>query len=480
MLPFLPVWSASKAAGLFHLALMNGYGEGLRGQIIEVWAHNLEEELERIRDVVERYPYIALDTEFPGIVARPTSNALDYNYRTVKYNVDLLKVIQLGLTFADSRGRLAEGTCTWQFNFRFDLNEDMYAQNSIDFLKQSGIDFDKQQKKGVEVHDFGELIMNSGLVMNEDVKWISFHGCYDFGYLLKLLTCEALPESENAFFELVQDFFPSLYDIKFLLRDLPNFNLSQGSSLQKVSEQLNVQRVGPQHQAGSDSLVTCRTFFSLVESYFDGKIDEAKFSGVIYGLGATAHKPHRCPLGALSSPPSQDIVSLHADGKHQQDGPSNGEIILGAPGAMNRYVSAGPGSRIAQQQQQQGAWGPMGSGRVSGVVSMRQQPPSGALLGAPGAAAAADSSSVPTDGPGRVRSPHAVLNPGVVSGGPAKGFGAELHRTGSAPPAPLLCSGGEGRVWPVGANRSNNVGHEEGSTFVFEGTAAPGGAARRG
>ncbi|KAL8454493.1 hypothetical protein Emed_000214 [Eimeria media] len=478
-------------------------------------AANLEplfskEELERIRDVVERYPYIALDTEFPGIVARPTSNALDYNYRTVKYNVDLLKVIQLGLTFADSRGRLAEGTCTWQFNFRFDLNEDMYAQNSIDFLKQSGIDFDKQQKKGVEVHDFGELIMNSGLVMNEDVKWISFHGCYDFGYLLKLLTCEALPESENAFFELVQDFFPSLYDIKFLLRDLPTFNLSQGSSLQKVSEQLNVQRVGPQHQAGSDSLVTCRTFFNLVESYFDGKIDEAKFSGVIYGLGATAHKPHRGPPGGggLSSPPAQDLgggggsgLLLHNnDGKQQQDGSSSSELMLGGPGAMSRYVSAGPGSRLGgqhhhhSQQQQQGPWGSVG--RVGGgVVSIRQQQHSQqALLGMPGsggaaAAAPADSSNPLMAGtpdrlrgsPGSTAAHHSgALLPGggaAGAGASTRGFGTELHRTGSAPPAPLLCSSGEGRVWPapgsslaVGGSRPANAGQQHQS----DAAAAPG------
>ncbi|XP_026190289.1 CCR4-NOT transcription complex subunit 7 [Cyclospora cayetanensis] len=478
---------------------MNGYGEALRGQIIEVWAHNLEEELERIRDVVERYPYIALDTEFPGIVARPTSNALDYNYRTVKYNVDLLKVIQLGLTFADSRGRLAEGTCTWQFNFRFDLNEDMYAQNSIDFLKQSGIDFDKQQKKGVEVHDFGELIMNSGLVMNEDVKWISFHGCYDFGYLLKLLTCEALPESENAFFELIQDFFPSLYDIKFLLRDLPNFNLSQGSSLQKVSEQLNVQRVGPQHQAGSDSLVTCRTFFNLVDSYFNGKIDEAKFSGVIYGLGATAHKPHRGgPLGSLTSPPSQDMGGpVHAELK--QDGASNGDLMLGGPGAISRYVSAGPGSRMGshpQQQQQQGPWTAIGRVGSSGVVGMRQQHQhSQAILGIPAAATATDNGTAV--GGDRLRGapgagPHSGIIPG---GGPSRGFGAELHRTGSAPPAPLLCNNTDGRVWPaqgalaVGGRRTNPEQQRgdgaaapasaAAGAFVFEGAGGASGSPRR-
>ena len=44
--------------------------------------------------VVERYPYVAMDTEFPGVVARPVGDvtASDYQYKTLKCNVDLLKV----------------------------------------------------------------------------------------------------------------------------------------------------------------------------------------------------------------------------------------------------------------------------------------------------------------------------------------------------------------------------------------------------
>ena len=40
---------------------------------------------------------------------------------------------------------------------------------------------------------FGELMMMSGLVLTDEVKWISFHGSYDFAYLLKTLTCCELP-----------------------------------------------------------------------------------------------------------------------------------------------------------------------------------------------------------------------------------------------------------------------------------------------
>ncbi|KAG3265417.1 CCR4-NOT transcription complex subunit 8 [Ictidomys tridecemlineatus] len=155
--------------------------------ICEVWANNLEEEMRKIREIVLSYSYIAMDTEFPGVVVRPIGefrSSIDYQYQLLRCNVDLLKIIQLGLTFTNEKGEYPSGINTWQFNFKFNLTS---------------------------------------------------------GHL-------------------------------------------QGG-LQEVADQLDLQRIGRQHQAGSDSLLTGMAFFRMKELFFEDSIDDAKYCGRLYGLG---------------------------------------------------------------------------------------------------------------------------------------------------------------------------------------------------
>lgn len=46
-------------------------------------------------------------------------------------------------------------------------------------------------------------------------------------------------------------------------------------------------RIGPSHQAGSDSLLTSSTFFKMREIYFHDQVDHEEYNGKLYGLGET-------------------------------------------------------------------------------------------------------------------------------------------------------------------------------------------------
>lgn len=57
----------------------------------------------------------------------------------------------------------------------FVFREDMYAQDSIELLTTSGIQFKKHEDEGIEALYFAELMMTSGVVLCDGVKWLSFH-----------------------------------------------------------------------------------------------------------------------------------------------------------------------------------------------------------------------------------------------------------------------------------------------------------------
>ncbi|KFY47822.1 hypothetical protein V495_01796, partial [Pseudogymnoascus sp. VKM F-4514 (FW-929)] len=308
-----------------------GRGVVNKGRIREVWKHNLAEEMDTLRRLVDRYPYISMDTEFPGVVARPMGSfrgKSDYHYQTLRTNVDLLKLIQLGITLftedgdttparpqsSDSGidmslpGSRKYGTgaatlpCTWQFNFRFSLKDDMYSQQSIDSLQQAGIDFPTLERDGIDPFDFGALLISSGMVCDEDIKWISFHGGYDFGYLTKLMICQPLLDDEVEFEILMKKFFPSIYDVKYLTKqciaqhasgqltptDASTLEILQKfeakPSLEVLAEALKVKRQGPAHQGGSDALLTGKVFFQMRERLWNGEIPDEHLSKV-WGLG---------------------------------------------------------------------------------------------------------------------------------------------------------------------------------------------------
>ena len=248
--------------------------------IIEVFKDNLNIEMKNLISLINEYNYIGMDTEFPGIVYSISSVEEDFYYKSLKLNTESLKLIQLGITLSNSKGESPKPYHTWQFNFEFDYLKDKYSEPSLKLLISSGINFNKLKANGINHKKFFQIFKNSGLVLNPKIYWVSFHGNYDFAYLLKNLLGNSLPKNEEDFNELLRAFFPNYYDIKILVKEKYNM---QGS-LNKLAQNLNIMRKGKLHQAGSDSLVTIKVFWKLLKSGYISREELIENKNIIYGI----------------------------------------------------------------------------------------------------------------------------------------------------------------------------------------------------
>ncbi|OMO49432.1 Ribonuclease CAF1 [Corchorus olitorius] len=261
-----------------------------------VFSCNLEQELWNIRAAIDRCPLVSIDTEFPGTIykqdRRPDPHDSITNYQFMKANVDELKIIQLGLTLSDAQGNRR---CVWEFNFQdFDIDSDLHDKDSIELLKKQGIDFLKNRESGIDSREFAAKIWISNLLSNHSLSWITFHGAYDFGFLMKIVTQKKLPFNLPDFkYQLLRCFGSRIIDLKHTVH----------GGLERVAENLTVGRVaGMSHQAGSDSLLTLDCFIVLRKRGCFVKSEDSGLMQAPFGLYGLVSEPCWTPLGRCSPP----------------------------------------------------------------------------------------------------------------------------------------------------------------------------------
>ncbi|KAH7420955.1 hypothetical protein KP509_13G032200 [Ceratopteris richardii] len=229
-------------------------------RIRDVWRCNAAAEFKLIGNLKQEFSTIVIDTEFPGslkldfLCSEQDSNE-DSIYRTLKENVNMMKLIQVGITLVDNWGRLPmiEGAyCVWQFNLcDFDMNNDIFVKASIQVL----------QNNGLESRTLGRLLLKHHLVFNPRMHYVCYQGDYDFAYVHEAVTGDQqLPSSLAEYTYSKISMFGRIFDVR--CAQLQNFHTSYG--LQKFSDSLGVKRIsGTSHQAGSDSLLTASTYQAI-------------------------------------------------------------------------------------------------------------------------------------------------------------------------------------------------------------------------
>ncbi|PPS10090.1 hypothetical protein GOBAR_AA10564 [Gossypium barbadense] len=142
---------------------------------------------------------------------------------------------------------------------------------SIKLLKRQQLDFKKNKEKGVDFKDFAKKLWDYGLVFNcyglKSITWITFHGTYNFEFMLKITIQSLLPWDLHSFVHQLAYFFG--YNIFNLKHTFKLLGLLSG--LEKIAQTLNMAHiVGSSHQAGSDNLLTHQCFIKLkdVLSFF--------------------------------------------------------------------------------------------------------------------------------------------------------------------------------------------------------------------
>lgn len=365
-------------------------GGAAKNRIRDVWRHNLNEEMAVLRELIDDYSYVAMDTEFPGIVGRPMGNFIDksdYHYQTLRVNVDMLKIIQVGVALFNENGGVppakpapedlsptlrkylaTHGSIpyAWQFNFHFDIKEDMANESSIQSLQQAGIDFEKLRTEGIDPNAFAALMTTSGLVSDEEVKWLSFHGGYDFGYFTKCLMNQVLPNDGSRFEHIMKIWFPSTYDVKHLLKwaikasTLGAFQptdpaaaeiltkFEQKSGLEALAESFKIKRLGAAHQAGSDSLLTGKIFFQLKDKIFGGTIPD-EHVGKTWGLsvGGTMTIPYTGGAGGIANEKENAASNLLNGRANGPSTPGTSTInLVSTPAAAQSHNTNGNGISV--------------------------------------------------------------------------------------------------------------------------------------
>ena len=103
-----------------------------------------------------------------------------------------------------------------------------------------------------------------------------------------------------------------MYDMKYLMRFCENLH----GGLNKIADAMGVSRVGAEHQAGSDSLLTSAAFFRMRELFFSGGRQQP--AGKAKDEGPRAPDAPAAAAGADGRAAGHPSISMHGLDDHHE------------------------------------------------------------------------------------------------------------------------------------------------------------------
>lgn len=210
--------------------------------IVDVWAHNFDAELQILSQMAKHYPVVAF-------VLTPThkGHGIPGQRGHPLLPLQLLRAARTGLPAHLAQCRTHQADTSWVHARRsqrrtsppqrhmavpsvirltarkFGPRKHTHAQRGRHrFLK---IENKWHTPSTIRLGHvcFWYFPINSGLILNKNIKWVVFHGCFDFGYLLRELRREPLPRTAEEFYKSLKIYFPCIYDLKQVLKDEEEF-----------------------------------------------------------------------------------------------------------------------------------------------------------------------------------------------------------------------------------------------------------------
>ncbi|KAI5950248.1 POP2 [Candida jiufengensis] len=303
--------------------------------IKEVWASNLENEFHNLRNFINDKNstiYAAIHQETPGIVARAIGSFktnTDYHFQTIRCNSDLLNLIQFSICFTKIKDSTVSQSIIWQFNFNYDLTKEMYNEEHLAMLSQQSINFSLHMTQGIKHFEFSELILDSGLLLDTSINWISFHSGYDLGYLISLLMNDSLPVDEPDFYSWCNLFFPNFYDLKYIGNQILNEDSSKLNnnkpSIEYLAEELHLLPISPTIRQLFGATQSQQQLTSTLHAYLSMECFKELLRRLNYDLkNLTKYKGYIWGLGSFNNNETEEITNNSNNGMVSGLGPGPG------------------------------------------------------------------------------------------------------------------------------------------------------------